>query len=155
VIISVIAVQIMQAPIMDEIDVGAVLHAHVLLTGMAVGVIVARHPRDKFLTLGIGGADFERVFIDMAIMPMVEMAVVKVIDMAPVLERLMPTSPAMLVIVSRVQHLVGGERRCEQGQRENRAKQGSMHDDILHKTMIPRVPYPTPASASPEKSFLH
>lgn len=133
-IVGVVAVAVMQAPVVDEIDMGAVLHRHVLLALMAVGVIVGGDARDQFLAFGVGGADLERMFVDMAVVGVVEVTVVQVIDMARMLERLMAAGLAVgMGFMAGVQHLVGKRGRSEKGQRERRAEQGSMHHSGLHK----------------------
>lgn len=80
-IICVIAVQMMQAAIVDVIHVRSVLHHVVLLASMAVAMIIARHEHNEFLGGGIGRSDIEHMFINMAIMHMMQMPVVKIIDM--------------------------------------------------------------------------
>jgi hypothetical protein len=132
VIVSVIAVQVMQPPVMDEIDMGAVLNAQMFLARVAVGMIVARHARAEFLGFGIGGADVERVFIDMPVMSMMQVAVVEVIDMARMFERLMAAGLAVgMGIVAGVKHLVRHGRCDEKRMWERSEKQGPVHDNAL------------------------
>jgi hypothetical protein len=132
VIVGVIAVQVMQPPVVDEIDMGAVLDTDVFLASVAVGMIVARHAGAEFLGLGIGGADVERVFVDMPVMAVVQVAVVEVIDMARMFERLMAAGLAVAVgIVASVKHLVRHGGRGETGECERSEKQGPVHDNAL------------------------
>jgi hypothetical protein len=132
-IIGMIAVQVVQPSVMEKIDMGAVLHAHVLFALMAVHVIVTRNGGAEFLGLWIGRADFERVLIDMPGMGVVQVAVMQEIDMARMFERLVAASLAMGVgIMPGMQHLVrqrwsGGKRQGECGK-----EKGSGHANSLH-----------------------
>ena len=127
-VIGVITVNVMQPTIVDEIDMGTVLHAHVLLARMAVGMIVARNAPAQFLSLGVGGADVQRVFVDMPVMAVMQMTVVEIIDMSSMFERLMAASRAMSVaFMPGVQHLVRGKRCGSKGKRQRGAQQGSVH----------------------------
>lgn len=133
-IVGVIAVPVMQMPVMDEIHVIAVLDGHVLLTRMTVRMIVGGNPRHQFLSLGIGRAHLDRVLVDMAAMRVVEVPVVQVIHMAAVIDRLMAAALGMgMALVHAVEHLMGHHRRGNQGKRQHGASQGSMHDCALHK----------------------
>lgn len=118
-IVGVIAMAVVQAPVVEEIDMGAMLHAHVLLAGMAVGMIVGGDARGQFLGLGVGGADFQSMLVDMPVMRVVEVALVQVIDMACVFERLMTAALRMgVAFVRGVEHLVGGGGGSDEGKRE-------------------------------------
>ncbi len=118
-IVGVIAVAVVQPPVVDEVDMGAMLDAHVFLAGMAVQVIVGHHAGGQFLGFRIDGADFESVLVDMTVMRVVEVAVVKVIDMARMFERLMTAALRMaMAFVPGMEHLVGGNRGSEKGKRE-------------------------------------
>jgi hypothetical protein len=132
VIIGVIAVQVMQPPVMDEIDMGAVLDAHVFLACVAVGMIVARHAGAQLLGLGIGGADVERVFVDMPVMAVMQMAVVEVIDMTGMFERLMAAGLGVgMGVMASVKHLVRRRRRSKERECEGSEKQGPVHENAL------------------------
>ena len=116
-IIGMVAMQVVQAPVMNEIDMGAVLHAHVLFALMAMHVIIAGDGLGQFFGLGIGRADFERVLVDMTGMGVVQVAVVQEIDVTGMFERLMAAALAVGVgIVARVQHLVRQRGRGGEGE---------------------------------------
>jgi hypothetical protein len=87
VIIGVIAVAVVKLAVMDIIHVRAVLHHGVFLTRMAMGMGIGGNAGDELFISRIGRAHFERMFIDMAAMRIVEMAIMEVIDMARVIER--------------------------------------------------------------------
>lgn len=113
-IVSVIAVTVVQAPIMDIIHVAAVLHHFMLLAIVAVGVIVAGNAHHQFFSRRIGCGHFQRVFIDMAIMPVVEMPVMQVINMPAVIDRGVAAGSAVGVgFMACMNHFVGGERACQ------------------------------------------
>jgi hypothetical protein len=127
-IIGVIAVDMMQPPVMDEIDMAAVLHAHMLFARMAVGVIIAGNARRQLFCVGIGGADIERMFIDVPVMGVMQVAIVEIVDMARMLHRLMRTGLAVgVTFVAGVKHLVRGKGRSGKRKRQGGAKQGSAH----------------------------
>lgn len=132
-IVGVIAMQVMQAPIMDEIDMSTMLHAHVLLTRMTVGMIIGGHTRDQFLGGGIGGADIKSMLVDMTVMAMVQVAIMQIIDMPHMLERLMPAGLTVgMAIMSRMKNLMRESRNGKQGKRQCSAEQGSVHESALH-----------------------
>lgn len=119
-IVGVIAMAMVQPPVMDEIHVGTMLDAHVLLAVMAVRVIVGGHARSQFLGFGVGGADFQGMLVDMAVMRVVEVAVVQVIDMARMFERLMAAALCMgVAFVRGMEHLVGAGGSSDKGKRES------------------------------------
>jgi hypothetical protein len=128
VIIGVIAVQVMQVTVMDEIDMGAVLDAHMLFAGMAVLVVIAGDGGAEFLGLRIGGADLDDVFVDMAVMPMVQVTIMQEVDMAGMFKRLVAAALAMgVAVVAGMQHFMrhdrsGQERECQRGE-----KKGPVH----------------------------
>lgn len=131
-IVGVVAVNMMQAPIMDEVDMGAVLNALVFFAVMAVGVIVSGDTGAEFLRLGIGGADIKRVLIDMTAMRMVEVAVMQVIDMARVFERLMPAGwPMGMSLMPAVKHFMCHDGRSKKWKRKCRENKGPVHENAL------------------------
>lgn len=106
-IVGVIAVPVMQMPVMDEIHVIAVLDGHVLLARMTVRMIVGGNPSHQFLGLGIGCAHLDRMLVDVAAMRVVEVPVVEVIDMAAVIDRLMAAALGMgMAFMHAVKHFV-------------------------------------------------
>jgi hypothetical protein len=106
-IVDVIAVHGMQPPVMDVVHVRAVLDHHVLLTRMAVGVGIGGDARDQLLSLRVGGADLDHVFVDMPIVLVVQMPIVEIIDMARMSDRLMAAIGTMAVgIMAAMQHLM-------------------------------------------------
>jgi hypothetical protein len=106
-IVGVIAVPVMQMPVMDEIHVIAVLDGHVLLARMTVRMIVGGNPSHQFLGLGIGCTHLDRVLVDMAAMRVVEVPVVEVIDMTAVIDRLMVAALGMgMAFMPAVKHFV-------------------------------------------------
>ena len=125
-----IAMLMMQAAIVDEIDVLAVLHRH--LPGPRMGI--ARKPRGQFLGIGIGIADLDHVFIDMPVMRVVEMAVVQIVDMAAMIDRLMAAALGVdMAFVPGMEHFVRKNRCCNKGKRQHGANQGSFHVSALHE----------------------
>ena len=133
-IVGVIAVPVMQMPVMHEIHVIAVLDGHMLLARMSMRMIVGGDSRHKFLRIGIGIAHFDHMLIDMAAMRVVQVPVMQVIDMAGVIDGLMAAVLGMgVAIVPAMEHLMRHYRRGNQGKRQQSAVQGSMHDCALHK----------------------
>jgi hypothetical protein len=129
VIVGVIAMQVVQPPVMDEIDMIAMLDAHMLLAGMAVPVIVSGDAHGEFLGFGIGIADLDHMLIDMPAMRVVEVAVVEIVDMACMFERLMAAALRMGVAFMRgMDHLVRTSWGGGKGKREGSQVKGSVHD---------------------------
>lgn len=131
-IVGVVAMQVMQPPVIDEVDMSAVLHAHVLLTRVTMGMVIGGHSRGQFLGGGIGGADIKRMLVDMAIMAMVQVAVMQIIDMPRMFERLMPAGLTVgMAIMSRMKNFMRESRNGKQGKRQRGAIQGSVHESAL------------------------
>jgi hypothetical protein len=127
-VVDMIAMHKMQAAIMDEVDMRAVLHGHMLFARVAMRVSVCRHPGDQFLGLGIGGADIERMLIEMAVMREMEVAIVQIIDMARMGDGDMAAFGAVEVaFMSGMEHLMRHDRDSQQGDRQHGAQQGSVH----------------------------
>ena len=125
-----VAVLVMQAAIVDEIDVIAMLHRHLPSPRMGI----ARNPRGQFLGTGIGIADLDHMFIDMPVMRVVEMAVVQIVDMAVMIDRLMAAAPGVdMAFVPGMKHFVRKHRCCNKGTRQRGADQGSFHVSALHE----------------------
>jgi hypothetical protein len=140
VIIGVIAVAIMQPAIMHIIHVRAVLHHGVFFTLVPVGMIIAGDAGDQLFVSRIDGADGDGVFINMAIMALMKMAIVEVINMPLVIERGMAAScPMGMGIVARVNHFVRSHRAAKHRKRGNRCKE-SYHGESPFKVTIPRAP---------------
>ncbi len=115
-IIGVIAVLVVQAAVMDEVDVVAVLHAGMLFARVTMRMRLARYARDKFLGFGVGIGDFKSVFIDMSGVRTVKVAVVEIIDMAGVIDRLMTTALGVGVgLMPGVEHLMRKRRGGKEG----------------------------------------
>ena len=115
-IIGVIPMAMVQASIMDEIHVRAVLHHGVFFTIMAMGVRIAGDARYQFFSRGVGSADFNRMLVHMAIVAVVQMAIMQVINMPAMIERGMATACAMRVAIMRgMDHLMRGKRCGQQG----------------------------------------
>ncbi len=115
-IVEVIAVHVMQPSGVDKVDMGAMLHGHVLLTGMAVRVLVSRHPRDQFLGLGIGGGNFKGMLVDMAAIHVVQVPVMEEIDMPVMIQRLMAAGLAVgMGIMPGMQNIVRLNRSSKNG----------------------------------------
>jgi hypothetical protein len=133
-IVSVIAVHRMQPPVMDEVHMRAMLHHQVLLARMAVGVIVGGDAGDQFLSLGIGGADVDHVFIDMPVVLVVQVAIVEVVDMARMSDGLMAAVSAVSMgIVPAMQHLMRKHRDSGKGKRKHRRSGGSIQGSVHEK----------------------
>ncbi len=115
-IIGVIAVAVMQPPVVDIIHVRAVLHHGVLLTRMAVGMGIAGDTGDKLFIRRIGRCHFECMFIDMAVVAGVKVPVMQVIDMPAMIERgvAASTTVGMAGMVG-MDHVMRAKRRCKQG----------------------------------------
>lgn len=115
-IIGVIPMAMVQASIMDEIHVCAVLHHGVFFTIMAVGVRIAGDARNQFFSRWVGSAHFDRMLVHMPIMAVVQMAIMQVINMPAMIERGMAAACAMRVAIMRgVDHLMRGKRCGQQG----------------------------------------
>lgn len=129
-----VAVLVMQVPVMDEVDMVPVLHGLVLFARMAMRMRLTRHTRDQFLGLGVRVADIEHMFIDMPAMPMMKMAIVEIVDVTRVVDGLMAAALGVGVTVMRsVEHLVCERGSGKEGKRQSGAQQGSTHDCGLHK----------------------
>jgi hypothetical protein len=129
-----VAMKVVQVPVMDEIHVVAMLHGEMLLALVAVGMAIGGHPDDQFLGIGIGIAHLEDMLVDMPAMRVVKVAIVEVIDMTIVVERLMAAALAVdMAFVTAMQHLVRHHRLGNQGKRQHGAGQGSMHRCALRK----------------------
>lgn len=113
-IVGVIAVEMVQAPVMDIIHVAAVLHHFMLLAIVAVDVIIAGNAHHQFFSRRIGSRNFNCVFVDMAIVRMVEVPIMQVINMPVMIDRGVAASSAVGVgFMACVNHLMGGERACQ------------------------------------------
>lgn len=128
-IVGVVAMHVMQPPVMDEVDMSTVLRAHVLLTRVTMGVVIGGNARGQFLGGGIGGADIKRMLVDMA---MVQVAVMQIVDMPLMFERLMPAGLTVgMAIMSRMKNFMRESRNGKQGKRQCGAIQGSVHESTL------------------------
>lgn len=115
-IIGVISVAVVQASIMDEIHVRAVLHHGVFFTIMAVSVRIAGDARNQFFSRGVGSADFDHMLVHMPIVAVVEVAIMQVINMPAMIERGMAAACAMRMAIMRgVDDLMCGKRCGQQG----------------------------------------
>lgn len=133
-IVGVIAVKVMQPAIMDEIDMGSVLHGQVFFARVAVGMRIGGDMCHQLFRPGIGRTHFQHMLVNMAIMRVVEVAFMQEVDMARMFERLMAADLSMgMAIMPGVKHLVRKSRCRQQRKRQCGAKQGSMHDCILQK----------------------
>lgn len=129
-----VAVLVVQVPVMDEVDMVPVLHGLVLFARMAMRMRLTGHTRDQFLGFGVRVAEVEHVFIDMPVVPMVKMAIVEIVDVPRVVDGLMAAALGVGVTVMRsVEHLVCERGSGKEGKRQRGAKQGSTHDCGLHK----------------------
>lgn len=127
-VVHMIAVDMMQPAVVHEIDVPAMLNGRMLLARMAMHVIVAGHPAHQFFSLGIGCAHFKSMFVDMAVMSVMEVAVMEEIDVAGMCDRLVTTAHAMNVpLVSGVKHLVRQQRGGRQSNGKDGQEGGSSH----------------------------
>jgi len=134
VIVEVVAMLVVEMAVMDEIHMVAMLHARMLFPSMPMRMGIGGDLRNQFLCLGIGVSHFERVFVDVATVGMMEMPVVEVIDMAIVFERLMTAALGMgMAFVPAMEDLMCHDRRSDKRKRQHGAEQGSMHDCGLHK----------------------
>ena len=125
-IIGVIAVAVVEPPVVDIIHVSAVLHHGVFFPGMAVGVIIGGDAGDQLFIRRIGRRHFERVFINMAAMGIMQVAVVEVIDMTPMIERGMAATSAVRVgFMPGMDHLMGAQRACQQRRCQQRNQKSS------------------------------
>jgi hypothetical protein len=132
-IINVVAVYMVEPPLVDEIGMRPVLNARMLLTGVAVGMVIRGHPRHQFLAFRMGGANLQRVLIKMPGMRVMQVAIMEKIDMAAVLDRLMATSLAVgMGIVTRMDHFMRQCRGSEKREREGSKKEGSVHINAFH-----------------------
>ncbi len=94
-IIGVIAVTVVQPAIVDIVHVRAVLHHGMFFARMTMRVIIRGDSGDELFIGRIGRRHLQRVFIDMAAMRIVEVAIVQIIDMASMIERDMAASIAV------------------------------------------------------------
>jgi hypothetical protein len=96
-IVSVIAVDMVQATVMDEIHVRAMLHHHMLFTIMAVHMIIGGNDLRKLMRARMGCTDRQSVFVDMPFVRAVKMAVVQKVDMTVMLKHGMAAIDGMLM----------------------------------------------------------
>ena len=137
-IVGVIAVPMMQMPVMDEIHVIAMLDAQMLFVRMAVRMIVGGDAGHQFLGIGVRSADLDRMLINMPAVGVVKVPVVKIINMAAVIDGLMAAAFGMgMGPVPAVKHLMRHGGRSNQGKRQDSAVKGSMHHSALRKTIPP------------------
>jgi hypothetical protein len=100
-----IAVRVMQPPVHEVIDVIAVWHRFVT----AVRAMLVRAARLRRALHGVGGADGEDVLVDVILVHVVEMAVVKIVDVALMADRGMTTPrPVLMGVVGMVLLAAGG-----------------------------------------------
>ena len=119
-----IAMAKVQPPVMDIVHVCAVLHHGVFFPGVAMGMIIAGHARDQLFIRRIGRRHFQRVFINMAIMALVKMAIVEIINMPLVIERGMAaTGPVRMAFMPCVNHFMRSQRAAEHRKRSHRCKE--------------------------------
>ena len=98
VIVAVVAVRMMQVAVHEIIDVIAVRDRFVAATG-AVDMRGVVAGAGRGVAVGIRGADFDDVLIDMPRVRMMQMPVVQVIDVPVVLHRSVAAVGAVLVVV--------------------------------------------------------
>ena len=96
-IVHVVAVRMMQLAIVDVIEVIAVLDLHMLVHGGMV-VVGMDHMLDQLFGSGMAGVDGKAMLVLMPIMRGVHMAIVQVIDMAFMFDRLVAAFCAVGVI---------------------------------------------------------
>lgn len=138
-IIGVVAMAKMQPAVMDIVHMRAVLHHGVFFTFVPMGVIIAGDAGYQLFIRRINSADFERVFINMAIMALVEVAIMEVIDMAAMINRSMAAcGPVGMGIVRGMDHLMRGQRAAEHRKRGHRCEE-SYHGQSPSKVTIPRA----------------
>lgn len=139
-IIGVIAMAIVQPSVMDIIHVGAVLHHGVFFTLVPMGMIIAGDTGDQLFISRIGGADGDGVFINMAIMALMKMAIVEIIDMPIVIERGMAAIGSVrMAFMACVNHFMRSQRAGEHRQRSHRGKE-SCHGKNPSNITIPPAP---------------
>ena len=133
VIVNVIAMHMVQPPVVDEVGMRSVLDGGVFLPGMPMGVVIGGHPRHQLLAFGMGRADLQRMLVKVPGVGAMQVAIVEKINMAAVLDRLMAASLAVgVAIVARMDHFMR-QRRCgEKRECESSKKQGSVHHNALH-----------------------
>jgi hypothetical protein len=123
VIVDVIAMGMVQPSIVNKVDMRPVLNARMFLAGMAVGMVIGGYPSHQFLAFGMGGADLQRVLIEVPGMRVMQMAIMQEIDMAAVLDRLMAASFAVSMgIVPRMDDFVRQCRGSEKRESESSKK---------------------------------
>ena len=128
VVVDVIAMDMMQPPVVNEVGVRSVLNARMFLARVPVGMVIRRHPRHQLLAFGMGRADLQRVLVKVPGVGVMQVAVMQKVDMAAVLDCLMAASLAMGVgIVARMDHFMRQSRRGEKRECESSKKQGSVH----------------------------
>lgn len=96
-IVSVVTVDMVQATIMDEVHMRAMLHRHMLLALMAVHVIIGADNLGQFMRARMGCTDCQSVLINVPFMRAVKMAVVQEVDMAVMLKHGMAAIDGMLM----------------------------------------------------------
>lgn len=92
-IVAMIAMRMMQSAINKIIDVIAMRHLRVA----AVGTMYVFFTFDRATTIRIGFADFDHMFVDVTVMRVMQVSVMKVINMAFVLDGGMSAFFAVLV----------------------------------------------------------
>lgn len=131
-VVDVIAMHMVQPPVVDEVGMRPVLNARMFFARVTMGMVICGHPRDQFIAFGMGRADLQRVFVKVPGMGVMQVAIVEKIDMAAMLDRLMTAGLAVgMAIVARMDHFMRQCRRGEKRECESSKKQGSMHDNAL------------------------
>ncbi|WP_265975013.1 hypothetical protein [Brucella intermedia] len=95
-----VIVLVMQAAIDEIIDVIAMRHRFVTTVwAMDVVVIMTNVGLDRMASVGIHGANFDHMFINMIAMWMMQMTIMQVINVITVPDCGVTTTSAMLVVV--------------------------------------------------------
>ncbi|WP_157991666.1 hypothetical protein [Caldimonas tepidiphila] len=107
-VVAVIAVRVVQVTVDQIVDMITVRH-RLMSTSWAMDVagLVALTTMRGGADIRIGGVDSNYVLVDMVAMRMVQVAVVKVVDMVLVQHRSVAAVGAMLVIMMRVIGMIG------------------------------------------------
>jgi len=102
-IVAVIAMRMVQAPVDDVVHMVAVGHGLVTAAGAMHMTIGSASVASMFAAVGIGGADLDDMLVVVRfavdLVPVVQVAVVQIVQVVGVANGLMATAGSMLVVV--------------------------------------------------------
>jgi hypothetical protein len=113
VIVAVIAMRMMQMTLDAVVDVVAMRHRVMPAAGpMHMGRLMPGAAMVGGAAVGIGAGHFDHMFVDMPLMRVVQVAVMQVVDMPAMPDRLMAAARAVFVGMLGMMFVGAGRHRC-------------------------------------------